>query len=40
MKGYGWHSFRYALDTLLLSALAKADKDMTLVGYFLRWSRK
>jgi len=39
-KGYGWHSFRYALDTLLPGALAKADKDITLVGYFLRWSRR
>lgn len=39
-KGYGWHSFRYPLDTLLPGVLAKADKDITLVGYFLRWSRK
>ncbi|KKM15781.1 hypothetical protein LCGC14_1692550 [marine sediment metagenome] len=39
-KGYGWHSFRYTLDTLLPGALAKADKPLTLVGYFLRWSRK
>ena len=39
-KGYGWHSFRYPLDTLLPGALAKADKDITLVGYFLRWSRR
>lgn len=39
-QGYGWHSFRYPMDTLLLSALAKADKDITLVGYFLRWSRR
>lgn len=39
-KGYGWHSFRYALDTFLPGALAKADKDITLVGYFLRWSRR
>ncbi|MBA7629084.1 hypothetical protein ES703_36582 [subsurface metagenome] len=40
IKGYGWHSFRYPLDTLLPGALAKADKDITLVGYFLRWSRR
>lgn len=40
MKGYGWHSFRYPLDTLLISALAKADKDITFIGYFLRWSRR
>ena len=39
-KGYGWHSFRYTLDTLLPGALAKADKPLTLVGYFLRWSRR
>lgn len=38
--GYGWHSFRYPGTTLLISALAKADKDITLVGYFLRWSRR
>jgi len=38
--GYGWHSFRRTLDTLLPIALAKADKPLTLVGYFLRWSRK
>ncbi|MBA7685927.1 hypothetical protein ES703_94358 [subsurface metagenome] len=38
--GYGWHSFRRTLDTLLPTALAKADKPLTLVGYFLRWSRK
>ncbi len=39
-KGYGWHSFRYTVDTLLPGALAKADKPLTLVGYFLRWSRR
>ena len=39
-QGYGWHSFRRTLDTLLPIALAKADKPLTLVGYFLRWSRK
>ncbi|KKN34638.1 hypothetical protein LCGC14_0791540 [marine sediment metagenome] len=39
-KGYGWHSFRRCLDTLLPGALAKADKPLTLVGYFLRWSPK
>lgn len=39
-KGYGWHSFRRTLDTLLPIALAKADKPLTLVGYFLRWSRR
>jgi len=39
-KGYGWHSFRTCLDTLLPISLAKADKPLTLVGYFLRWSRK
>jgi len=38
--GYGWHSFRRTLDTLLPIALAKNDKPLTLVGYFLRWSRK
>lgn len=39
-KGYGWHCFRTTLDTLLPIALAKADKPLTLVGYFLRWSRR
>jgi len=39
MKGYGWHSFRRTIDTLLPVALAKADKPLTLVGYFLRWNR-
>ena len=39
-KGYGWHCFRTTLDTLLPIALAKADKPLTLVGYFMRWSRK
>ena len=39
-RGYGWHSYRRTLDTLLPTALAKADKPLTLVGYFLRWNRK
>ena len=39
-KGYGFHSFRRTIDTLLPVALAKADKPLTLVGYFLRWSRR
>lgn len=39
-KGYGFHSFRRTLDTLLPGALAKADKPLTLIGYFLRWSRR
>jgi hypothetical protein len=39
-KGYGWHSLRRTLATLLPTALAKADKPLTLVGYFLRWSRR
>lgn len=38
--GYSWHSFRYTIDTLLPTALAKADKPLTLIGYFLRWNRK
>lgn len=38
--GYGWHSFRRTIDTLLPISLAKADKPLTLVGYFLRWSRR
>ena len=38
--GYGWHSFRYPLATLLPGALAKADKPLTYIGYFLRWSRR
>jgi len=39
-RGYGWHSLRRTIDTLLPVALAKDDKPLTLVGYFLRWSRK
>ncbi|MBA7471433.1 hypothetical protein ES707_06739 [subsurface metagenome] len=39
-KGYGWHTFRHTLDTLLPTACAKADIPLTFVGYFLRWSRK
>ena len=39
-KGYGWHSFRYTLDALLPGALAKDDKPLTHIGYFLRWSRR
>ncbi len=39
-EGYGWHCYRRTLDTLLPTALAKADKPLTLVGYFLRWSPK
>lgn len=39
-QGYGWHSFRRTLDTLLPIALAKADKPLTLIGYFMRWSRR
>ena len=39
-KGYGWHSFRTCLDTLLPTSLAKADKPLTMIGYFLRWSRR
>jgi len=39
-EGYGFHSYRRTLDTLLPTALAKADKPLTLVGYFLRWSPK
>jgi len=39
-KDYGWHAFRTTLATLLPTALAKADKPLTLVGYFMRWNRK
>lgn len=39
-KGYGWHTFRHTLDTLLPTACAKADIPLTFIGYFLRWSRK
>jgi hypothetical protein len=39
-QDYGWHSLRRTLDTLLPIALAKADKPLTLVGYFMRWNRK
>lgn len=37
---YGWSSFRRTIATLLPIALAKADKPLTLIGYFLRWSRR
>jgi len=37
---YGWHSFRRTLVNELPIALAKADKPLTYIGYFLRWSRK
>lgn len=39
-KGYGFHSFRRTMDTLLPGALAKADKPLTFIGYFLRWNTK
>lgn len=39
-RGYGWHSFRRTLVTMLPVALAKADKSLTYAGYFLRWSRR
>jgi len=39
-KGYGFHSFRRCLATLLPIALAKADKPLTYVGYYLRWNMK
>jgi len=38
--GYGWHSFRRTLNTLLPGWLAKADKPLWYAGYFLRWSRR
>lgn len=40
LPGYGWHSFRRTLNTLLPGWLAKADKPLWYAGYFLRWSRK
>lgn len=39
-KGYGWHSFRRTLVTVLPTVLAKNDKPLTYIGYFLRWSRR
>jgi len=39
-NGYGWHSFRRSLDTLLPIACAKNEMPLTFVAYFLRWSRR
>lgn len=40
MKGYGWHSIRRTLDTLLPIALAQQGLPLTFVAEFLRWSKK
>lgn len=40
MKGYGWHSIRRTLDTLLPIALAQQGLPLTFVAEYLRWSKK
>jgi len=39
-QGYGWHSFRRCLITLLLSSLAENKLPITLGAEYMRWSRK
>lgn len=39
-KGYGWHSIRRTLDTLLLPALAREGLPLTFAPEYLRWSKK
>ncbi len=39
-KGYGWHSFRRCLITLLISSLAQNNLPITLGAEYMRWSRK
>lgn len=39
-KGYGWHSIRRPLDTLLPIALAREGLPLTFTAEYLRWSKK
>jgi len=39
-RGYGWHSFRRCLITLLISSLAQNNLPITLAAEYMRWSRK
>jgi len=39
-KGYGWHSFRRCLITLLISSLAQNNLPITLGAEYMRWSRR
>jgi len=39
-KGYGWHSIRRTLDSLLPIALAKERLPLTFTAEYLRWSKK
>lgn len=39
-KGYGWHSIRRTLDTLLPIALAREGLPLTFAAEYLRWARK
>jgi len=40
MPGYGWHSIRRTLLTLLPMELAKKGMDPSLAAHYLRWSRR
>jgi hypothetical protein len=39
-KGYGWHSFRRCLITLLIINLAQNNLPITLGAEYMRWSRR
>jgi len=39
-RGYGWHSFRRCLITLLISSLAQNNLPITLGAEYMRWSKK
>lgn len=39
-KGYGWHSFRRCLITLLISSLAQNNLPITLGAEYMRWSKR
>ena len=38
-RGYGWHSFRRCLITLLISSLAQNNLPITLGAEYMRWSK-
>jgi integrase len=37
--GYGWHTLRRTVPTVLIQAMARAGKDVALVGRYAGWSR-
>lgn len=39
-KGYGWHSFRRCLITLLIANLAQNSLPLTLGAEYMRWSKR